>query len=256
VKEYGENSDFVRSHVRGLLPQSSALQFIPTEFLEKAEERDAVWQPDDPLVMVCDPARGGDDECVIQFWMGCDGRTFPKLVIPGSEIRDSLLLEAKIRDVYANPRRYQLPRAPDALILDATGLGGPIANHLAPHFNVLQFVGAEASPDPIYANKRAYSWAKLRDALRNFAAVDEDPKLRRDIRNQESTLDGQDKVLLISKKVMKGLNLPSPDHGDTAAMRWAFFIPQIKAPKSAWEKTARGDKPQKAYSLKDRLKGR
>jgi hypothetical protein len=55
---------------------------------------------------------------------------------------------------------------------------------------------------------------------------------------------------------MKSMNLPSPNDGDAAAMLWAFHIEPIKAPKSAWEKTARGNQPAKGYSLKDKLKRR
>jgi hypothetical protein len=254
IKEYGIDSDFCRTHIRGLLPKSSALQFIPTEFLELGEEREAVWQPDDPLVMALDPARGGDDHSVMRFRLGWDARSFDPIRIPGSEVRDSSKLEAKVHDIYGNPRQYGLPRTPDVLIVDATGLGGPVANHLERMgYKVLQFVGAETSPDPVYANMRAYSWAKLRDALQRYLCVDEDPFLRRDIRNQEGTLNERDKVLLVKKKTMKSMNLPSPDDADTLAMLCAFHVPQIKAPKNAWEKNARDGQPKKAYSLKDRL---
>lgn len=257
IKEYGEDSDFVRTHVRGLLPRSSQLQFIPTEVLELAENRVVEWQPDDPLVMSVDVARGGADYCVIRFRLGSDMRTFPPIRIPGSEIRDSTKLQAKILDVYQNPRQYELPRKPDALVGDANGVGGPVLDNLKRlGLNVLYFTASESSPDIFYANMRAYAWSKLRDALKNHAAVDEDVFLRRDIKNQEATINEADKTILIKKSIMANLGLPSPDDGDAAAMLWAFFIPQIKAPKSAWEKTARGDQQAKPYSLKDRLKKR
>jgi hypothetical protein len=265
IREYGEDSDFCRAHIFGKLVRSSALQFILGEFLEAAESRWVEWQPDDPLVGAIDPARGGDDTAVIRFRYGVDMRTFPAIRIPGSEVRDSNKLEAKIFDICRNPRIYGLPRAPDVWVIDAVGIGGPIFNHLEKAgLKILPFDGSLASPDregphgtQLYRNMRTYSWARLRDALRNFAAVDQDPYLQRDIRNQEATLDDQDKLMLVKKKTMKGLGLPSPDDGDSAAMLWAFHIPQLEKPKSAWDKMAQQRNKGRVYSLKDRLnKGR
>jgi len=262
AKEYGEDSDFFRVHVKGMLARSSALQFIPGEFLELAEQRYVLWEPDDPLVMALDVAGGGDDYAVIRFRFGSDMRTFPPIRIPGSEVRDSTKLEAKVIDIFHNPRSYGLPRKPDVCVIDATGMGAPIANHLAAAgIKILPFIAAVTSPDKegpggdrLYRNMRAYAWGRLRDALRTHAAVDEDLFLRRDIRNQESTLDEQDKIMLVKKKTMKSMNLPSPDDGDAAAMLWAFHIPKLEAPKSAWEKMARDRNKGKAYSLRDKLK--
>ncbi|HVZ80315.1 MAG TPA: terminase [bacterium] len=261
IKEYGLDSDFCRTHILGLLPRSSALQFIPAEFLEEAECREVTWRPDDPLVMACDPAFGGEDDCVIRFRLGSDMRTFPTIRIPGSEVRDNAVLEGKIHDIFANPRNYGLPRKPDILIIDASGAGGPVFNNLKrTGIKVLPFVGAVTSTDKegpngerLYRNMRAYSWARLRDALRLHAAVDDDKYLRRDITNQEATLDEHDKVMLVKKSTMKSMNLPSPNDGDAAAMLWAFHIEPLKQPKNVWEKAARNNRQAKPYSLKDRL---
>lgn len=255
VKEYGEDSDFVRTHVRGLLPKSSALQFIPTKYLERAEAREAHWEMTDPLVMIIDPARGGEDDCVIRFAIGWDMRTFDPIRIPGSEIADTTKLEAKIQDVFNSYKNYGLPRKPDCIIIDAVGIGGPVANHLERMgHKVYQFRGSEASPDPIYANMRAYSWSKARDAMRDYLCLDTDFHIQRDIRNQESTLDAHEKVMMVKKSDMKKIGLPSPNDGDTIAMRCATYIPPIKTGQALWEKTGRGGQKAKPYSLKDKLK--
>lgn len=255
IKEYGLDSDFCRTHILGLLPRSSALQFIPTEFLEAAEQRTVTWQPDDPLVMFVDVARGGADWVVMRFRLGSDMRTFPPIRIPGVEVRDSTKLEAKIIDIFKNPKAYGLPRKPDYLGIDAVGIGGPIADHLhRMGLKVYQFIASAESPDPHYENMRAYAWAQFRDALKTHAAVDEDTFLRRDIKNQEGYITERDKWALVKKKTMRDLNIPSPDDGDSAAGLWAFHFEPIKRPRSVWEAAARGSQPAKAYSLADRLK--
>ena len=41
VDDYGEDSDFVKVRVRGEFPSASSMQFIPSDIVEAAQEREA-----------------------------------------------------------------------------------------------------------------------------------------------------------------------------------------------------------------------
>lgn len=260
IDEYGEDSDFVRVHVLGLPPRSSSMQFILTEYFNAASYRRVEWAPDDPLVVAVDVARGGEDFIVIRFRLGNDMRTFPPIRIPGSEMRDLTKLKTKVFDIFQHPLLYGLPRKPDAIVVDANGLGAGLYDDLKNlKYPVYEFIASQASPDKYFANMRAYAWAQLRNAMKFLAAVDvDDEYLLRDIRNQESTLDAHDRTILVRKEIMKkDFDLPSPDDGDAAAMLWAFPIPRLEKPRNVWEKGVKAAQgTQKPYSLTGSLNKR
>src|SRR4029453_899517 len=56
VKDYGEDSDFVRGRVRGVFPRAGSLQFIDSERVDQAVKRELVEDPTAPLVMGIDIA--------------------------------------------------------------------------------------------------------------------------------------------------------------------------------------------------------
>ena len=78
VDDYGEDSDFVRVRVRGQFPRAGSMQLIPSDIVTKAATRpDVSWNPTDPLIMAIDVARFGDDQSVIAFRRGRNGRHIP-----------------------------------------------------------------------------------------------------------------------------------------------------------------------------------
>ena len=67
VKIYGEDSDFVRVRIRGVFPRAGSTQFISTDPVDQAMNRELeyeVWLHA-PIVIACDVARFGDDKTVI-----------------------------------------------------------------------------------------------------------------------------------------------------------------------------------------------
>jgi hypothetical protein len=75
VKDYGEDSDFVRVRVRGVFPRAGTLQFIDSERIADAVARALEPDPTAPLVMGVDIARQGADHSVIRFRRGLDARS-------------------------------------------------------------------------------------------------------------------------------------------------------------------------------------
>ena len=82
----------------------------------------------------------------------------------------------------------------------------------------VQFGGE--SPNPKYANMRAYMWATCREWLAR-GAIDADPILEQDLTGPGYDHDKKDRLLLESKDHMKARHLASPDDADALCMTFA-----------------------------------
>jgi hypothetical protein len=120
VKDYGEDSDFVRVRVRGVFPHAGSMQFISSEVVEAAAgaDREIPWIPDEPLIMGVDVARFGDDATIIRFRRGRDARRIPPIKLRGA---DTMEVAARIADERA---RFQ----PGAIFIDGGGVGGGVVD--------------------------------------------------------------------------------------------------------------------------------
>lgn len=228
IADYGEDSDFVRVRVRGLPPAASDLQYIDSATVLAAQQRPALAFADDPLVAGLDVARGGSDECVLRFRRGADGRSIPPIRIPGEQARDSMRLVSIAADVLA--RDYD-GRKVAMLFVDGTGIGGPIVDRLRQlgHRNVTDVQFGAMSPDPKFANMRAYMWGQMRAWL-SKGAIDTLPALEIDLTGPGYFHDKQDRLLLESKEQMKKRGVDSPDDGDALALTFAASIGAGKRP--------------------------
>lgn len=223
VKEYGEDSDRVRVRVRGQFPNASSLQFIPSDLVLKAQQREALFLSTDPLIMSCDIARGGDDNVVIRFRRGLDCRTIKPIKIPGSFVKDSMKLVSKLATLLD---QYK----PKAFFYDATGIGGPIGDRLAQMgYDVYPVNFGEAAPDPHYANMRSFIWANALKALQSGAAIDDDTVLANDLTGPEYYHNRREQLILESKDDMKERGLASPDDGDAFALLFTMPVPPTDA---------------------------
>lgn len=239
IQDYGEDSDFVRVRVRGLPPAASDLQFIDTATVAAAQRREVTALSDEPLVAGLDVARGGGDDCVFRFRRGPDARSILPIRIPGEQARDSMRLVTVAADILH--KSYD-GRKVAMLFVDATGIGGPIADRLRQmgHRNVLDVQFGGQAPDPRMANMRAFIWAKLRDWLR-LGAIPTDPRLEQDLTGPGYGHDKADRLVLESKEHMKGRGVASPDDGDALALTFAApvspeatqMVPAYR-PRSTW----------------------
>lgn len=230
IQDYGEDSDFVRVRVRGLAPSASDLQFIDSDRVRGAQTRAPVCLPDDPLVCALDMARGGGDDCVFRFRRGLDARSIPAKRVTGQESRDSMKLVAMAADILGKTFDG---RPVATLFIDATGgsVGGPVADRLRQlgHRNVVDVQFGGESPDPTYANMRAYMWGKMRDWLA-VGAIDTSARLESDLTAPGYTHDKRDRVVLEAKEHMKARGVDSPDDGDALAMTFALTVAPRRPP--------------------------
>jgi hypothetical protein len=121
VRDYGEDSDFVRIRVRGVFPNAGSMQLIPSDLVEAAVSRSLAELPRtaaDPLIMGVDVARFGDDASVIRFRQGRDARSIPAIKMRGTDL---MSLAARIADESARLRV-------DAIFIDGGGVGGGVVN--------------------------------------------------------------------------------------------------------------------------------
>lgn len=220
---WGEDSDYFRVKVKGEFPRASAQQWIDSEAIAQAARRpapDVRATREYPIIMGIDVARGGSANFVVRMRQGMNARGWPVVRVPGSEARDSMKMAALV----AEKIRFLKP---DAIFMDTTGVGGPVADRLRQlGYNVLDVQGAAASPDPACGNMRMYMWKRLRDAIeRGGLAIDDDPLLKADLEGPEYYHNAKDQLMLESKDDMAARGLASPDDGDALGFTFAEELP-------------------------------
>lgn len=239
VADYGEDSDFVRVRVRGVFPRASDLQLIPTDWVAAAMKRAASYTLSDALVCGIDIARGGSDNNVVRFRRGLDARTIPPIKIPGSETRDTTKFIAKVCTVVVEQK-------PDAVFVDSTGVGGPIADQLRrllPGVPIIDVNFASSAPDGHYCNMRTYIWWKMRESIRAGLAIDESPELEAELTSPEYGHNARDQLALEKKADIKKRLGISPDDGDALALTFAMPVMKLRdaSMKTEWDPYAAQD---------------
>lgn len=223
--DYGLESDFFKVRVKGEFPRAGSMQFIPSDLVEAARKREPESGLKDPLIIGVDVARFGDDATVICMRRGRDAKSMPWIKLRGV---DTMGVAARVADLYHQYR-------PDQIFIDGGGPGGGVIDRLnqlkVPVIEV-QFGGAadrgQISQDGAvkYANKRAEMWGNARDWLKRGMIPDES-ELASQLTGVEYGYvmrEGQDKILLESKKDMKKRGLSSPDEADSLCLTFAYPI--------------------------------
>ena len=225
LEDYSEDSDFFRVRVRGVFPRAGSMQFIPGDVVDDARLREPTASLMDPVVMGVDVARFGDDSTVIVVRRGRDAVSVPWIKLRGV---DTMTVAARVVEL---AREHQ----PDAIFVDAGGVGGGVVDRLRmlrqPVIEV-QFGGsadrssATGEGAVAYANKRSEMWGTMRDWLRG-GAIPDDPELVADLTGVEygyTMLKGRDAVQLEKKSDMKKRGLGSPDCADALAVTFAYPV--------------------------------
>ncbi len=224
IRDYGEDSDFVRVRVRGVFPRAGTTQFIEHELYDDARHYVATGFEFQPKVLILDVARFGDDQSVSSLrqgrkfrvkkrWRGLDTVTLANNFIEHIEDEE-----------------------PDAIVIDGDGIGAGVIDIIrARNFDrkagkdiLTEFHGGGVPQDPAkYFNRRAEVWGLTRDALKAGFDLPDDPELEADLTGPQYsyvTRNGCDVIQLESKKDMKARGLASPDVGDTLCMSFAVRV--------------------------------
>ena len=216
--DHGDDSDFFRVRVKGQFPKAGDMQFIPSDVAENAMHREMPeYLGDEPLIMSFDVARGGGDDCRISFRRGKDMRSETSYRIPYEKSRDSMRMLDKVVMVIERHK-------PNAIFVDATGVGGPIhdrLNQLGYNSYEVHF-GNKADDESRYVNKTAEMGDRLRKCLMSGAAIHHDEQLKRELTCREFWHDDKDRLVLERKKDIKVRLGYSPDWADSLYLLFAM----------------------------------
>lgn len=227
IDDFGIDSDFVRVRVLGRFPKAGDMQFIPSDSVTDAMSRPVgQYLGDDPLICGIDLARGGDDNCMIQFRRGRDAKSEKVYRIPGEKSRDSMKAVSLICTVLDRHK-------PDVTFIDETGLGGPIADRLVQlgyHVIGVNF-GSKADDETKFRNKVAEMWWRMRKWLMDGGSIIDDAFLEQELTGREYGHNDKDQLVLERKEDMKKRGLSSPDWADALALTFAYTVPKRQVPR-------------------------
>lgn len=215
INDYGLDSDFVKVRVRGMFPSQSFKQFISTEDVDAAFNRQL--KPENysfaPKIITLDPAWEGDDELVFALRQG---NHFEILHVETHNDNDL--------EVAAFLAELETKHKADAVFIDA-GYGTGIysaGKTMGREWKLVWFGGK--SSDPGCLNKRAEMWNKMRDWLKEGGSIPKDNLLHDELISPEKVPRGDGKVQIESKKDMKARGLPSPNRADALALSFAYPV--------------------------------
>ena len=216
VDDYGEDSDFVRVRVRGVPPRMGNMQFVDSEVVSDAMQREIPFEAyfQMPVVIGVDVARYGEDKSVIAIRSG-------RKVLEVRKFRehDTMEMAGEVAKAIHDFR-------PVATFVDAVGVGAGVVDRLRMlgHDVIEVNAGTVASDDDTYFNKRIEMWDRMRKWLPG-ADLPMDPELRASLIGIQygfSTARGTGEVMMLEKKKdMKKRGLRSPDEGDALAHTFA-----------------------------------
>lgn len=218
VKEYGEDSDFVRVRVKGQFPRAGFANFISPELVEQARRREnprmsyMAFQK----IMAIDPARFGDDFSVITLRQG--NKVHWQVAMNGF---DGPELCGRVVELVRKEGNIA------CIAYDANGNGADLDSALrrAPDLPTLIPVmwGVPAKDDKQYFNQRSEAWGKMRDWLATGEIPDDDV-LADELCSLDYGYDGLFRIQLESKADAKKRGVQSPDRADSLAIS---FIPEL-----------------------------
>lgn len=226
VEDNGEDSDYVRVHVKGQFPRVGSMQFISGDIVEKAMRKEPEATLSDPFVLGVDVARFGDDQSILCPRRGRDAKSIPWEKYRGM---DTMSLAARIMEL-DDQHKF------DAIFVDGGGVGGGVVDRLRMlKRNVIEVqFGGKADRGTmtgdgavVYSNKRTEMWGVMRDALRGGLAIPDDQELLTDLVGVQYgyvVREGRDAAQLEKKSDMKKRGLASPDLGDALALTYAYPV--------------------------------
>lgn len=221
VQTYGIDSDIVKVRVLGQFPSASSMQFIASDVVAAARQRDAMELPSDPVIFGVDCARFGDDRSVLAIRRGRDAKSRPWKrwsKVDTMTLAGDIAIEARIWH-------------PDAIMVDVGAMGAGVVDRLrqlVPDVLVVEVNFGGKGRDTEWAagvrirtaNKRSEMWCSMRGWLEHGAIPDEQC-IEDDLVGPEYGFDADQRVLLEKKDHMRARGLPSPDDGDALACTFA-----------------------------------
>jgi hypothetical protein len=218
IAYYGADSNYVRSHIRGLFPTASTTQLIPVDLVEEAAVREPLSHPADALILGCDVASGhGEDSSVIYIRRGLDGRTHPPRKFPNLDpLQFAYKIAAAANELSA-----------DAIFIDSGGVGEGTSAKCRELGLAVQsiYFGSKANNSGGLvrcANMRSAMWCAMSEWLK-AGAIPNDDELKAQLIGPEYSENAQG-IILERKEDMRVRGLASPDIADALALTFAVPV--------------------------------
>ena len=217
VKDYGEDSDFVRVRIRGVFPRSGDHQFISMDSINESLGRELIKDRGAPIVVGVDVARFGSNNTVIFTRQGRDAKTFPIKKFNGLDTM-------QVAQEVANHINYYKP---DNVFVDGGGVGGGVVDRLKQlGFRVTEVNSSSRAGKPReFGNLRAEMWNSGKKYLEQ-GCIGDDPDLVKGLRSVEYFFDAQNRLKLEGKEDMRTRGVESPDTTDAFMLTFAAPVAQ------------------------------
>lgn len=166
-----------------------------------------------PVILGCDPARFGDDRTVI--------------VVRNGEVISRLWVNRGVNLMYTANQISEFAGMykPRQLCIDGVGLGAGLVDRLeAMGFgNVIDVNSGRNAVDKIrFGNFKAEIWQRMRNWIRDRAALEYNKELFDDLTAVQYDFDKRDRLVIETKDSLRERNLPSPDLADALALTFAI----------------------------------
>ena len=220
VKQWGEDSDYVRVRVRGVFPRSGEEQYISGEAAEHAQRRvvDVPWGT--PKILGVDVARYGTDQTVF-------ARRHGRKLEPLKVFRELSTMEVAAL-VVEEIRRVGI----DVVMVDGVGIGAGVVDRIRQLGYDCIEVQSGGKPDleneDTCYNKRSEMWMRMRDWLDTADVPENDNELYDDLTGIRAFFDMKHRLQMERKSDMKKRGLASPDRADAVALTFAFKTPPVR----------------------------
>lgn len=185
---------------------------IPAELVTRAQTLGLNVVPTGPKILGVDPAEYGDDSTAIILRQGRRAGDLARFYKLGP------------MEVVAKVAAIADKLKPDAINVDATGVGSGIADRLIElgyPVNRIHFGGRPAR-DELYVIKRDEIWGDMKEWLEDIPnQLPNDDSLASDLCAPQYTYDSSRRLRLESKESMRKRGIKSPDGGDALALTFA-----------------------------------
>ena len=190
-----------------------------------------------PKVLGVDVARFGSDRTVLMPRWG--RQVLPATFIDRSDLMFVVGVVSQLIERWA----------PDAVFVDATGVGGGVVDRLQQlgHDVVGVDFGARAS-DSRFSNMRAQCWFRMKEWLEEGGVLPDDiPGLMADLTSAQYGFDTQNRLKLEGKADIKKRLGNSPDAGDALAITFAYPVTPALRP-AGWIEAGAAGAPARDYN--------
>lgn len=227
IKKYGEHSNVVKVRVYGDFPAQEDDVFIPLPLIEKTTLNEIDTTKINRISIGVDVARYGDDETIIATNVG------GKIDIP--VVRHGQSLMTTVGDIVRTYKQlikdYPQYTGVVTVNIDDTGLGGGVTDRLEEvkaeeRLRRLEIVPVNFGQKPPqdgseehYQDISTYMWATVKAEMENEEiSIPNDEELVAQFSVRKYSITSTGKIVLESKKDMKGRGIKSPDRGDAVAL--------------------------------------